>query len=311
MHIFCELLWRNQKTHQTHQTTQLNKNQQIYQSSSNISPHLQETKNKQTKHRIQSNPSSPKLTFNPNLPQKISPKRDLPLVILLMDKILHHQGWWLSHYSKGFNHPNWCRISSINSMSPKKKRPPTKQPALPWRCLGDVQHHRWIPWILKNGRFEHLKQKMWGFWWVFQALKIIEKNNLKYNSQNSFPYHVGFAKPVCFYLTWFGWLGDSLARCFTWHCLKSDTHSVSNSFFRRENNLSGIKDVDIACVQFWGRQVTFELSWTASVGDGQMWCVPWVYQISPKKTTEVCCVNPHVYTMWTMAIPNTSNSFRK
>ena len=37
-------------------------------------------------------------------------------VILLMAEILHHQGWWLSHYLSGFNHPRWCRISSINSM---------------------------------------------------------------------------------------------------------------------------------------------------------------------------------------------------
>ena len=37
-------------------------------------------------------------------------------VIVLMDKILHHQGWWLSHYSQCFNHPRWCRISSIKSM---------------------------------------------------------------------------------------------------------------------------------------------------------------------------------------------------
>ena len=36
--------------------------------------------------------------------------------ILLMDKILHHQGWWLSRYLQGFNHPRWCRILSINSM---------------------------------------------------------------------------------------------------------------------------------------------------------------------------------------------------
>ena len=36
--------------------------------------------------------------------------------ILLMDKILHHQGWWLSHYLWGFNHPRWCRILSINSI---------------------------------------------------------------------------------------------------------------------------------------------------------------------------------------------------
>ena len=38
-------------------------------------------------------------------------------MILLMDKILHHQGWWLSHYLQGFIHPRWCRISSINSWS--------------------------------------------------------------------------------------------------------------------------------------------------------------------------------------------------
>ena len=34
---------------------------------------------------------------------------------LLMAEILHHQGWWLSHYLYGFIHPRWCRISSINS----------------------------------------------------------------------------------------------------------------------------------------------------------------------------------------------------
>ena len=27
--------------------------------------------------------------------------------LLLMDKILHHQGWWLSHDLWGFNHPRW------------------------------------------------------------------------------------------------------------------------------------------------------------------------------------------------------------
>ena len=38
-------------------------------------------------------------------------------LLLLMDKILHHQGWWLSHYLQGFNHPRWCRILSINSIT--------------------------------------------------------------------------------------------------------------------------------------------------------------------------------------------------
>ena len=37
--------------------------------------------------------------------------------LLLMDKILHHQGWWISHYLQGFNHPRWCRILSINSIN--------------------------------------------------------------------------------------------------------------------------------------------------------------------------------------------------
>ena len=37
-------------------------------------------------------------------------------IILLMDKILHHQGWWISPYLRGFNHLRWCRILSINSI---------------------------------------------------------------------------------------------------------------------------------------------------------------------------------------------------
>ena len=37
-----------------------------------------------------------------------------------MDKLLHHHGWLLSHYSKDFNHSRWCRISSINSITLKR-----------------------------------------------------------------------------------------------------------------------------------------------------------------------------------------------
>ena len=48
---------------------------------------------------------------------KPNSKTNVILYILLMDKILHHQGWWLSHYLWGFNHPRWCRILSINSTS--------------------------------------------------------------------------------------------------------------------------------------------------------------------------------------------------
>ena len=40
----------------------------------------------------------------------------LIFILLLMDKILHHQGWWLAHYWQGFNHPRLFRISSINSI---------------------------------------------------------------------------------------------------------------------------------------------------------------------------------------------------
>ena len=43
----------------------------------------------------------------------VSQDRDM---ILLMDKILHHQGRWISHYLRGFHHLRWCRILSINRM---------------------------------------------------------------------------------------------------------------------------------------------------------------------------------------------------
>ena len=37
--------------------------------------------------------------------------------ILLMEEILHQLIGSLSHYSRGFTHPRWCRISSINSIT--------------------------------------------------------------------------------------------------------------------------------------------------------------------------------------------------
>ena len=40
--------------------------------------------------------------------------------ILLMDEILHQLIGSLSHYSQGFIHPWWCRISSINCMLVRK-----------------------------------------------------------------------------------------------------------------------------------------------------------------------------------------------
>ena len=49
-------------------------------------------------------------------PPKTKAKLRVPETNILLDKILH-QGWWLSHYLQGFNHPNRCRISSINSSS--------------------------------------------------------------------------------------------------------------------------------------------------------------------------------------------------
>ena len=36
-------------------------------------------------------------------------------VILLMEEILHHLMWRISHCLQGFIHSRWCRISSINS----------------------------------------------------------------------------------------------------------------------------------------------------------------------------------------------------
>ena len=44
----------------------------------------------------------------------------LGINILLMDKILHQLIGSLSHYLQGFIHTRRCRISSINSISPKK-----------------------------------------------------------------------------------------------------------------------------------------------------------------------------------------------
>ena len=37
--------------------------------------------------------------------------------ILLMEEIHHHLIGSSSHYSQGFTHPRWCRVSSINSIS--------------------------------------------------------------------------------------------------------------------------------------------------------------------------------------------------
>ena len=47
---------------------------------------------------------------------KVCPK------ILLMEEILHHQGWWLSHCLQSFNHLRWCRISSINRSTKKRAK---------------------------------------------------------------------------------------------------------------------------------------------------------------------------------------------
>ena len=38
------------------------------------------------------------------------------VMILWMEEILHQLIDGLSHYLKGFNHPRWCRISSIHRM---------------------------------------------------------------------------------------------------------------------------------------------------------------------------------------------------
>ena len=61
--------------------------------------------------------------------------------MLLMDKILHHQGWWLSHDSQGFDHPGWCGISSINIMLVLRRVfLLSKQPTFPQFFEGFVSH---------------------------------------------------------------------------------------------------------------------------------------------------------------------------
>ena len=37
------------------------------------------------------------------------------MLLLLMEKILHHLLWYISHYLQGFIHPRWCRISIDSS----------------------------------------------------------------------------------------------------------------------------------------------------------------------------------------------------
>ena len=36
-----------------------------------------------------------------------------PIVILLMDKILHHQGWWLSHYLSSWDNLSWKGLKGM------------------------------------------------------------------------------------------------------------------------------------------------------------------------------------------------------
>ena len=151
-------------------------------------------KQKTNKQNIESNPilQAQNWLSTPTFPKKFPPKGTFPLSYC----------WWTkSCTTKDDDYPTIHRVLTIpigagfrpsTVCHPKKKRPPTKQPALPWRCPGDVQHHRWIPWILKNGRFEHLKQKMWGFWWVFQALKIIEKKQFEVQQSELISISCGF-----------------------------------------------------------------------------------------------------------------------
>ena len=40
-------------------------------------------------------------------------------IVLLMEEIMHQLICGLPHHLKGFMHPRWCRISSINSISSK------------------------------------------------------------------------------------------------------------------------------------------------------------------------------------------------
>ena len=47
------------------------------------------------------------------MPTKV---RVIPLLILLMEEILHQLIWRIYHYLQGFTYLRWCRISSINSI---------------------------------------------------------------------------------------------------------------------------------------------------------------------------------------------------
>ena len=74
------------------------------------------------------------------------------LILLMEKKNLHHQGWWFSHDLQGFNHPGWCRISSINSTS-----------LLFWYFWGAELEHLWE----KNGGYLEDGLLSWSLQWWF------------------------------------------------------------------------------------------------------------------------------------------------
>ena len=80
-----------------------------------------------------------------------------PFEILLMDKLLHHQGWWLTIplFPEVFLHPRWLfGISSINRMSMLK----SLQASHSW----NLQQLRCPSFALLRGDFVHLMMQKGG-----------------------------------------------------------------------------------------------------------------------------------------------------
>ena len=72
--------------------------------------------------------------------------------ILLMEEILHQLTGSLTHYLQGFIHPRWCRILSINSMTPFSEAMTVTLPfGSTWKKRSKMTCHSiWVTWPWSN-----------------------------------------------------------------------------------------------------------------------------------------------------------------
>ena len=95
--------------------------------------------------------------------QKDMRKKNASNKILLMEDILHQLVGSLSHYSEGFLHPKWCRISFIH-IPLRQHPPPWQRTVINGACHVDlcfVQRDLAVP---LHSSFQQ------GHFWIFSAM---------------------------------------------------------------------------------------------------------------------------------------------